>query len=217
MHATCRASAMVERCAWIWRPTPDAMGEIIGGLKDLTALVRAAQHFGPLASVYTDDRIRRISVPLDRADGLIDPLLATSETLVHGDYWFRNVMASADDRYVVLDWQGCRVFSGIWELVYFVDLLRVLGPGSYRPLPVQEADLTAWYLTALRKHGHIISVADFHDVYLRSQVIQPLAHWLLNNALTIATGGAATVGQETEPSFRKSSHVGTWASTVLDL
>jgi hypothetical protein len=196
MHARFTRSPELDRCSWLWRPTADAMAEIASGLRELVVVVQSADALGPLGRVYTDDRLRRIGRALDRAQELVGPMLAASETLVHGDYWFRNVMATADGRHVVLDWQGCRVFSGIWELCYFVDLLRAVGPGRYRDLPVAEDALVAWYLESLRTHGHGVSDTAFSDAYLRSKVIQPLAHWFLNDALTVVAGGAATVSHE---------------------
>ena len=116
---------------------------------------------------------------LDRSDDVMGPLLRPETTRVHGDYWFHNVQLLPDGRRLLLDWQTVRLFSGIWELVYFLDLWHVIGRRSFRiQIPETERQVAAWYVDALRKCGVDIEDDVFQEALASAYIWQPLAHWL---------------------------------------
>jgi hypothetical protein len=196
MHARYLNSPEVDAYPWLWRPTPDALAEITGGLSLLTQVLKSSSP-PALVSVYSEERLDRIAAVLGRSDEIIGPLLEAGVTLVHGDYWFHNVLLTDGGRRAVIDWQGCRVFSGIWEICYFVDLLQAVGPDQYRELPIPEERISGWYLQALHDHHVEMRQESFDDLYLRARVLQPLTHWFRLAGMSLLSGsyapGEATV------------------------
>jgi hypothetical protein len=188
MHAAYWNNPALTDRQWLWRPTQEAVAELVTGLTELADALSTVALPGAVASVLDRERLQRIRDVLGRADDLIGPLLSAGTTLVHGDYWFHNVLVTEEGRRAVIDWQGCRVFSGIWEICYFVDLLRAVGPGRYRDLPLPEEQVTAWYLEALSEAGVGLTAEEFRDLYLRARVLQPMTHWFLNNAIALLSG-----------------------------
>jgi hypothetical protein len=190
MHARYLNSPELDTYPWLWRPTPGALAEITGGLALLAQALRASP-VPSLVSVYSEERLDRIAAVLARSDEIIGPLVEAGVTLVHGDYWFHNVLLTDEGRRAVIDWQGCRVFSGTWEICYFVDLLQAVGPDEYRELPVPEERITAWYFEALRAHNVELSKEHFEELYLRARVLQPLLHWFRLVGMSLLAGGYA--------------------------
>jgi len=196
MHARYLNSPELDTYPWLWRPTQEAVIEITGSLARIAQALRASP-LPSLVSVYSEERLDRIAAVLARSDELIEPLLEGGLTLVHSDYWFHNVLLTDEGRRAVIDWQGCRVFSGIWEICYFVDLLQAVGPGEYRELPVPEESITAWYLEALHAHDIELPRERFESLFLRAHVLQPLLHWFRLAGVSLQAGsyapGEATV------------------------
>lgn len=176
MHATCWNSPALDAYRWLWRPTREAVREIMGGLGGLAATMQSSLPES-LAPIFGGGRLARIVEMLNRSDELMGPLLKAGMTLVHGDYWFHNVLLTDDGRRTLIDWQGCRIFSGIWEICYFVDLLRAVGPREFRELPLPEEQIIDWYREGLRRGGISLSDERFADLYRRARILQPLVHW----------------------------------------
>lgn len=164
---------------WLWRPSPNALADRIDALHSHLSAIAAAGLADVLPDVLDTRRIRLIGTVLDRAETVLEPLLAAGTTFVHGDYWFHNVRLLPDGRRVLIDWQSCSMFSGIWELVYFLDLWHVVRKRSFRArLPESEAQVVSWYAHELRENGIVIPDADFRETLLCARLWQPLAHWL---------------------------------------
>src|SRR4029077_10531939 len=93
--------------------------------------------------------IDEMRATVDRVEEFVGPLRDLGFTLVHGDYWFYNVLLPPDGRRVMVDWQAPMIWSGLWELAYFVNLLRPMNGYRYRLLPVPESDIVEWYRSEL--------------------------------------------------------------------
>lgn len=168
---------------WLEAPTPANVQRRVDKVRaDLDAV---AGSWVPelLPDVYRPERLSLMRSLLDQPAWL-NPLLHLGCTLVHGDYWFHNVLITSDGRRVLVDWDSCLIWSGLWELAYFLNLLHAVGGGAWREeLPVSEADASAWYRAALGRHGVAISQADFERGMVIARVWQPLAHWTRQNAV----------------------------------
>ncbi len=174
-----RRTDLLDGAPWLPRPDATAIGQQVETLRSCVTGIEAAGLPQVLPNLLAGPRLRLIDQVLDHAEDVLDPLLAAGTTLVHGDYWFHNVQLLADGRRVLLDWQNCRVFSGVWELVYFMDLRHVIGQRSFRAhTPELEDDVIACYLESLREHGVNLQDQPFREAVRCARIWHPLAHWL---------------------------------------
>lgn len=164
-----------------WLPRSDA-ADIAEQIRDLRSCLLSVERAGMtrvLPEVLSIQRLRLIESVLDHGADVLTPLLSPGLTLVHGDYWFHNVQLLPDGRRVLLDWQTVRVFSGIWELVYFLDLRHVVGKRSFREVtPETEEDVAGWYLESLRGCGVKLPDEAFREALTAARIWHPITHWL---------------------------------------
>ncbi|HZT97473.1 MAG TPA: aminoglycoside phosphotransferase family protein, partial [Chloroflexota bacterium] len=145
-------------------------------LEDLDTIERSWPREA-VPGVFTPERLERIRVVVVEMGAIVARLCHPGVTLVHGDYWFYNVLLTGSGRRVLVDWQDPMIFSGFWELTYFMNLLLPLREG-YRDIPVSESLLVSWYRSALRAEGVDLDQADFDTALARARVVQVPAHWV---------------------------------------
>jgi hypothetical protein len=164
---------------WLWRPDDSSLAALAAARRrDLEAI---ASSWLPEAvpTVFGADRLSLARQVLDRPQEVFGPLLAAGTSLVHGDYWFHNVQVTGTGRRALVDWQDPQIWSGIWELAYFLNLLLVLGPREYREeLPFDEDLLIKWYLDAVAEAGVDLPRKVFDEALLSARVWHPLQHWV---------------------------------------
>jgi hypothetical protein len=170
---------LADELPWLGRPDAASLDAEAAALHTSLAVIEAAGLPDLLPELIAASRLRRIARVLDRSRELLGPLLAAGTTVVHGDYWVHNVQLLPDGRRVLLDWQGCRLFSGLWEIVYFLDLWHVLGRRSFRERdPAAEAGIVAVYSEALRERGVALGGSELGEALACARLWHPLAHWL---------------------------------------
>jgi hypothetical protein len=162
---------------WLWRPDEAAIDAIIAELLSAVHAIRTSWLRPALSDVLTDDLLDAIEQVVRCSQALFGELLALGATLVHGDMWWRNVLPLPNGQRVFVDWGGCRVFAGLWELAYFIDLLRAVWHGTYRELPVAEERMVGWYQEALREQGIEPRHEQFMSAYHAARLLEPLMHW----------------------------------------
>lgn len=163
---------------WIAQTNPQTIAQRIGLVGESLWAVGRSWIPESIPDVFNRRRLELMELVLGRSQ-LLDPLLDFGCTLVHGDYWFHNVLITADGRRVLIDWDSCSLWSGLWELAYFLNLLKAIGPGVWRDaLPITESDAMSWYLQTLQEHGVRIAPDDFAQGMVIARIWQPLAHWL---------------------------------------
>lgn len=128
--------------SWLCRPYTNYTQKEVDKLQNDLAAIRASWLPQALPGLFGPERLSTIGQVLDRSRELFEPLTATGLTFVQGDYWFHNVLLTTGGRRVLVDWGGCHIESGFWELVYFINLLLAIAPGEYRAVsPVDPARL----------------------------------------------------------------------------
>lgn len=176
---------------WLQQPTSTHVQSLVNSVKEDLATVAASWLPQAMPEILSPERLRLMHSTLSQPDFLA-PLLELGCTVVHGDYWFHNVLITDDGRRVLVDWDACRLWSGLWEFAYFLNLLHAVGPGEWREEPpVSEQDAETWYSQALQEQGIEISKPDFDRGLAAARIWQPLAHWL--RQLSIASRGAPGV------------------------
>lgn len=174
-------SDALDGCQWLWRPTAEALREQVEGPRDDLAAIEATGFSAVAPEILSPERLSLAARVLARSEDVLRSMLGVGTTLVHGDYWFYNVQVLADGRRVLVDWQECRVWSGVWELAYFTNLLHLTGQSrfSYRKLlPVSEGDVVRWYWEALSESGVSVSRGAWEEALACARIWQPLLHWL---------------------------------------
>jgi hypothetical protein len=129
-------------------------------------------------SVFHPDRLKRIRSALGHIEVIVQPMRDAGLTLVHGDYWFYNVLLADDGRVLMVDWQDPTIWSGLWELAYFINLLGPMGDAGYRDLPVPDDAIVTRYRSSLRRAGVDVEDVLFDGALTSARVFQPLMHWL---------------------------------------
>lgn len=163
----------------LWQPDLDSFTARVADIRSSGCAIEASGLLTVLPKVLDRRRLRLVGWVLDHADEVLDPLLAAGTTLVQGDYWFHNIQILPDGRRALLDWQNCHVFSGLWELVYYLDLGQVLGTRSFRSAPAVPHDrVIRWYAESLREHGVSLPQPLFEEALACARIWHPLAHWL---------------------------------------
>lgn len=169
---------LLTDCSWLWRPDDHSIQELVAArIGDMKA-ISASWLPQALPEVFGADRLALAISVLEQPKKLFGPLLAAGLTLIHGDYWFHNVQITNGGRVVLVDWQDPQVWSGLWELAYFMNLLLPVGPAIYREdLPFDEDVMISWYADALADEGVVLSKSVFDEALLSARVWHPLQHW----------------------------------------
>jgi hypothetical protein len=180
---------MLNDCPWLWRPDDEALGEIVAARRSDLDAISASWLPRALPEVFGVERLALASRVLEQPGKLFGPMLAAGTTLVHGDYWFHNVQVTGTGRRALVDWQDPQIWSGLWELAYFLNLLLAVGPAVYREqLPLDEDLMIGWYADALAEAGVVMSKSDFEQALLAARVWHPLQHWVRQYSYAITRG-----------------------------
>ncbi|HET9495254.1 MAG TPA: phosphotransferase [Chloroflexia bacterium] len=170
---------LLDDCTWLWRPDERSLQELAAARKSDLEVITGSWLPQALPEVFGTDRLSLAKLVLEQPDSVFGPLLAAGTTLVHGDYWFHNVQITGTGRRSLVDWQDPQVWSGLWELVYFLNLLLAVGPGHFREeLPFDEGLMVGWYADALAEAGVDVPRGAFDQALLAACVWHPLQHWV---------------------------------------
>ncbi|HKP54166.1 MAG TPA: phosphotransferase [Chloroflexia bacterium] len=188
---------LLDDCSWLWRPDDPSLQALVAARKSDLDAISASWLPQALPEVFGAERLTLAMRVLEQPERLFGPLLATGTTLVHGDYWFHNVQITNTGRRVLVDWQDPKIWSGLWELAYFLNLLLPVSSHAYREkLPVDEELMISWYADALAEAGVVLSKSDFDLALLSARIWHPLQHWVRQNS------SAATLGRLPDTSIR---------------
>jgi hypothetical protein len=170
---------LLDDCLWLWRPDDASLQELAVARRHDLDVIWASWLPQAVPEVFPADRLSLAGMVLEQPERLFGPLLAAGTTLVHGDYWFHNVQITGTGRRVLVDWQAPQVWSGLWELAYFLNLLLAVGPGVFREeLPFDEELMIGWYADALAEGGAPLPRGAFDQALLSARVWHPLQHWV---------------------------------------
>lgn len=170
---------LLDDCEWLWRPTGEALEALVAKRRIDAEVLMTSDVPRVLPDVFGADRVALMQRVLAEPDRVFGPLLAVGTGLVHGDYWFHNVQVMSSGRVVLMDWQEPQVWSGAWELAYFMNLLLVVGPGEYREtLPFSERQMVGWYREGMSEVGVDVPQIEFEAALTAARVWHPLQHWL---------------------------------------
>lgn len=179
----------LDDCTWLWRPDEQSLQKLVEARKSDIEALAASDLPRTLPEVFSSERLALAMQVLEQPAIVFDPLLAAGTTLVHGDYWFHNVQITNSGRIVLVDWQGPQVWSGLWELVYFLNLLLPVSAAVYREaLPVDEGTMISWYADALAEAGVALPKRDFENALLAARVWHPIQHWIRQYAYAVREG-----------------------------
>lgn len=192
-------TSLLDDCPWLWRPDEKALEELVAARRSDAEAILAAGLPEAFPQVFGAERLAKVMRALEQPDKLFGPLLAAGATLVHGDYWFYNVQVTGSGRRVLVDWQGPQVWSGLWELAYFLNLLHVTESGAYREqLPIEEDAMVSLYASALAEAGIALPKNVFDRALLSARIWHPIQHWVRQ------IGRAAAHGLITADTVQKS-------------
>jgi hypothetical protein len=183
-------TSLLDDCPWLWRPDDAALQELVAARKSDLDAISTSWLPDALPEVFASDRLSLAMRVLEQPNTVFGPLLAAGTTLVHGDYWFHNVQITTAGRRVLVDWQDAQVWSGLWELAYFLNLLLPVGPNAYREnLPVDEDLMINWYAEGLAEAGVALPKSTFDEALLAARVWHPLQHWFRQLGQAVTQGG----------------------------
>lgn len=179
----------LDDCPWLWRPDDGSLRELVAARRGDLDVLSASWVPQALPEVFGADRLALAGRVLDQPEKLFGPLFAAGTTLVHGDYWFHNVQVTHAGRRALVDWQDPQVWSGLWELAYFLNLLLAVGPDFYREeLPFHEDLMIDWYADALADAGVVMPRSVFDQALLSARVWHPLQHWVRQYSQAVTQG-----------------------------
>lgn len=186
---------LLADCPWLSRPTDQHLQSLVAQRKtDLQTLLDSGLPT-TLPEVFSAERLALGMRLLDQPDRLFGTLFRAGTALVHGDYWFYNVQITEPGRVVLVDWQDPQLWSGLWELTYFFNLLLVVSATEYRTaLPYDEDLMIGWYVEALTRAGVTVPQADFDASLLAARAWHPIQHWVRQYAHAIGHGLLPTKG-----------------------
>ncbi|HEV3310812.1 MAG TPA: phosphotransferase, partial [Chloroflexota bacterium] len=166
------------RTDWLRVMNPETVSGMIPELTSAVDELRGSWLAATWSDALGEDRLDRMTSALEASEALARPLRAAGLTFVHGDYWFYNSLHTRHGRRVVVDWQTPMIWSGCWELAYFMNLLRALGRDGYRQIPVPEETIVAWYAQAIAARGVDIEARQFQRALCSGRVLHAMFHWL---------------------------------------
>ncbi len=182
-------TGLLSDCPWLWRPDERSLQELVAARRSDLDAISASGLPRALPEVFGAERLALARHVLAQLEKLFGPLMAAGTTLVHGDYWFHNVQITGTGRIVLVDWQNPQVWSGLWELAYFLNLLMPVGPGVYREeLPFDEDLMVSWYADALAAAGVVLAKSDFDAALLSARIWHPLQHWVRQYSYAVTQG-----------------------------
>jgi Phosphotransferase enzyme family len=153
LHAHYWGNVDSIRRSWLEEMSLERVQERARELVELSRRIEDSWLAGAAPEIFENGRLARVRDALDNAETIAQPLREAGLTFVHGDYWFFNALLTADGRRFMVDWQGPMIWSGFWELAYFMNLLLALDGDGFRDIPVPERNLGQWFQAALRSHG----------------------------------------------------------------
>lgn len=182
-------TGLLDDCPWLWRPDERSTQELVAARRSDLDAISASGLPRALPEVFGGERLALARHVLEQPEKLFGPLLSVGTTLVHGDYWFHNVQITGTGRIVLVDWQSPAVWSGLWELAYFLNLLLPVGQGVYREdLPLAEDLMVGWYADALDGAGVVLAKSDFDAALLSARIWHPLQHWVRQYSYAVSQG-----------------------------
>jgi hypothetical protein len=163
---------------WLWRPDEGSLNDLVEARRADVEAIAASRLPEMLPEAFGGEKLALARRLLKQPESMFGPMLAAGATLVHGDYWFHNVQVTEAGRRVLVDWQGPMVWSGLWELAYFLNLLLPVSSSEYREeLPVAEETMVGWYIDALAAEGVSLPKERFDRAFLAAKVWHPVQHW----------------------------------------
>ena len=134
---------------WLARPlTLDYEIHVYAAAQALGKIVRDEQ---PPAIAQSAPVLSTLGQIISQADQVVQPLRALPFTLLHGDFWQRNLLRDEDGDPIVLDWQRAAIGPGLLDLLVLSTNHRWEQGG----LPLPEAALAAHYRAELRRCLHV--------------------------------------------------------------
>jgi aminoglycoside phosphotransferase (APT) family kinase protein len=134
---------------WLARPlTLDYEIHVYAAAQALGRIVRYEQ---PAAIAQSAAVLSVLGQIISQADQVVQPLRALPFTLLHGDFWQRNLLRDEDGDPIVLDWQLAAIGPGVLDLLVMVSNTR----WAHGRLPLPEAELTGHYRRELKRCVHV--------------------------------------------------------------
>jgi hypothetical protein len=184
---------------WLWRPDEGSLNELAAARRTDVEAIAASRLPEMLPEAFGEEKLALARRLLERPASMFGPMLEAGMTLVHGDYWFHNVQVTEAGRRVLVDWQGPMVWSGLWELAYFMNLLLPVSSSEYREeLPVAEETMVDWYRAALAAAGVSLPKELYSRALLAAKVWHPMQHWHRQIGRAAANGwlSEGNIGEE---------------------
>jgi hypothetical protein len=180
---------LLDDCSWLWRPYEPSLEALVTARRSDIDAISASWLPQALPELFGPERLTLARQVLEQPERLFGPLLAAGTTLVHGDYWFHNVQITSTGRRVLMDWQDPQIWSGLWELAYFLNLLLPVSSRVYREeLPLDEELMIGWYADALAEAGVVLPKRDFDQAFLAARIWHPLQHWFRQYSSAVTQG-----------------------------
>jgi hypothetical protein len=184
---------LLDECTWLWRPDEPSLQALVTARRSDLAAISASWLPQALPEIFAAERLALARQVLAQPERLFGPLLTAGTTLVHGDYWFHNVQITNTGRRVLMDWQDPQIWSGFWELAYFLNLLLPVSSRVYREkLPLDEDLMIGWYADALAEAGVDLPKSDFDQALLAARIWHPLQHWFRQYSSAVTQGWLPT-------------------------
>lgn len=100
-------------CSWLRQPyTLGAEMEVRKLLRELSAL-RGSWLPKAMPSLFGSEQLEALESVLSQPRTMIETLAAPGFTLVHGDYWFHNLLLTAGGDRFLIDWQACHMRTNL--------------------------------------------------------------------------------------------------------
>ena len=134
---------------WLARPlTLDFEIHVYAAAQALGRIVRYEQ---PAPIAQSAQVLSTLGQIISQADRVVQPLRALPFTLLHGNFWQRNLLRDEDDDPIVLDWQLAAIAPGLLDLLVMVTNTR----WEYGGLPAPQDTLTGHYRAELKRCLHV--------------------------------------------------------------
>ena len=136
--------------AYPWLARPLTLDYEIHVYAAAQALGRIVRHEQPAALAQSAPLLSTLGQIISQADLVVQPLRALPFTLLHGNFWQRNLLRDEDGDAVVLDWQRAAIGPGVLDLL----VLATNTCWEQGTLPLPEAELTAHYRREVERCLH---------------------------------------------------------------